>query len=53
MGMGCEQYEYEPSRLINKKTPEQPARIRALGNAVVPNQAYPIFTAIREVEQWI
>lgn len=26
------------------------ARIRALGNAVVPQQAYPIFKAIREID---
>jgi DNA (cytosine-5)-methyltransferase 1 len=34
---------------IAKKIPNRVAHLRALGNAVVPMQAYPIFAAIAEI----
>lgn len=41
------QHEDEPPRLCGK-LPNRPARIKALGNAVVPQVAYPIFVALHE-----
>ncbi len=38
----------EPERIV-QETKNRGARLRALGNAVVPQQAYPIFKAIMEV----
>lgn len=45
---GEDQYAYEPSRVTSAKTPDRAARLKALGNAVVPQVAYPLFVAIHE-----
>lgn len=47
-GRGKEQYQYEPPRL-SIATKQIKARQSALGNAVVPQVAYPIFAALMEV----
>jgi DNA (cytosine-5)-methyltransferase 1 len=47
-GQGRFQYEYEPQRTIKKKTLDFDARVQALGNAVVWQQAYPFALAIAE-----
>jgi DNA (cytosine-5)-methyltransferase 1 len=41
------QHESEPSRLCGK-IPNRSSRIKALGNAVVPQVAYPIFAMLYE-----
>lgn len=45
---GEDQHAYEPSRTVQNETPDYEARLKAIGNAVVPAQAYPLFTAIHE-----
>lgn len=45
---GEDQHAYEPSRVTSAKTPDRAARLKALGNAVVPQVAFPLFVAIHE-----
>jgi DNA (cytosine-5)-methyltransferase 1 len=47
---GEDQRAYEPPRTVQTETPDYDARLKAIGNAVVPEQAYPLFASIRE---WI
>jgi DNA (cytosine-5)-methyltransferase 1 len=44
------QYPYEPPRVITGQK-NRAKRLKALGNAVVPQQIYPIFAAIKAVEE--
>jgi len=48
---GCEQYGWEPPRLVSGKVPYRRQKLQALGNAVVPQVAYVFFTAILVAEQ--
>lgn len=45
-GPGEPQYAWEPPRVVREQVVDRTKRLRALGNAVVPQQAYPIFVAI-------
>ena len=49
-GLVSDQYPYEFPRTV-KGGKNRAARIKALGNAVVPQQAYPFFRAIAEMEK--
>jgi DNA (cytosine-5)-methyltransferase 1 len=44
-------WRHEPDipRIAPKKTPKRVQRLKALGNAVVPAQIYPIFAAIAAI----
>ena len=48
--MGEQQREYEPPR-TGTGIPNRAARLKALGNSVVPAQAYPFFEAIAIMEE--
>ena len=50
--LGQEQYPYEFPRTTTR-CPNRAKRLKALGNAVVPAQAYPFFKAITEIEKII
>ena len=47
-GQGTEQYPYEPPRVLAQTTPHWQDKVRAVGNAVVPQQVYPLAVALRE-----
>ena len=46
-----EQYPWELPRLERGDTKKRKLRIKVLGNAVVPQQAYPLFKAITEIAE--
>lgn len=48
-GRGQQQYDWEPPR-VKSGVKHRVARLKALGNAVVPEQIYPIFAAIMQIE---
>ncbi|MBB6731914.1 DNA cytosine methyltransferase [Cohnella zeiphila] len=48
-GRGENQHEWEPPRIKNE-IKNRAARIKALGNAVVPQQIYPIVAAIKQID---
>jgi len=51
-GRGQEQHEWEPPRVVPKgSAPGRSARLKMLGNAVVPAQAVILFEAIRDIEE--
>lgn len=48
---GQEQEAWEPPRTITGKQPYRNQRLKALGNAIVPQQIYPIFQCIADVDR--
>jgi DNA (cytosine-5)-methyltransferase 1 len=44
------QHPGEPPRIVTERVPNRAARLKALGNAIVPQQIFPIFKAIVEEE---
>lgn len=48
-GQGSYQHPYEPPRTTAQKAHDAKQRVQALGNAVVWQQAYPIFAALMEL----
>jgi len=50
MSPGPEQHAWEPPRTVQgRSVANRPARIKALGNAVVPQMVYPLAVDIREM----
>lgn len=49
-GPGEKQHNWEPPRICGRK-PNRTKRLKALGNAVVPQQCYPILKAIADIER--
>jgi hypothetical protein len=47
-GIGQDQHEWEPPRVASG-VKDRVARLKALGNAVVPAQVFPILAAIKQV----
>ncbi len=47
---GHPQHEWEPPRTVTGTVPHRAARLRALGNAIVPAHVYPILAAIVAIE---
>lgn len=50
LGMRADQYEYEPPRVVVGQK-NRAKRLKALGNGCVPQQIYPVFAAIAEIER--
>lgn len=49
-GPGTYQHPGEPPRIINERVSDHAERLKALGNAVVPQQIFPVFQAIMALE---
>jgi DNA (cytosine-5)-methyltransferase 1 len=52
-GPGEPQHSWEPPRTITEKILDRSKRLKALGNAIVPQQIYPIFDLIAKSERGI
>lgn len=50
-GYGAEQYDYEPPRVASG-VKNRTNRLKALGNAIVWQQIFPILLAIKLIERW-